>query len=74
MTKKLVFLMLVLVVAANCSFGQLVSPPSNVVGYVKIDIPLGSIATPVSKSFGLPFKFWTVSGTLPQYGQETFTL
>lgn len=72
MTKKLVFIMLVLLVAVSSSFGQLVSPPSNVVGYVKIDIAAGGTPTvPVVKAFGLPFKFWFVNGTLPQYGTES---
>lgn len=72
MTKKLVFLMLVLVVTVSSSFGQLVSSPSNVVGYVKVDIAAGGTpAVPVVKAFGLPFQFWFLNGALPQFGTES---
>jgi len=73
MMKKVVFLVVLMLVAFTC-FAQLQSGPSNVVGYVKI--VCGANATPgtqtVSTPFGLPFKFWYVpSAGIPTYGVES---
>jgi len=67
MLKKVLFVMLVLLVATTC-FAQLQSGPSNKVGYVKIPVTAGTISNAVSTPFGLPFKFWDCPGTVPQYG------
>ena len=64
--KKVMFVVVMLLVASAC-FAQLQSPPSNVVGYVKINA-LANAGTP----FGLPFKFWDVpTGGIPDYGVES---
>lgn len=67
MLKKVIFVMLALLIATS-AFAQLQSGPSNKVGYVKIEVPAGTTSVPASVPFGLPFKFWTVSGNVPQYG------
>jgi hypothetical protein len=66
MMKKVMFVVVMLLVASTC-FAQLQSPPSNVTGYVKITA-LASSFTP----FGLPFQFWDVpAGGVPTYGVES---
>lgn len=68
MLKKVLFVMLALLIATSC-FAQLQSGPSNKVGYVKITCGAGGTGSAaVSTPFGLPFKFWTVTGNIPQYG------
>lgn len=68
--KKVMFLVVMLLVASTC-FAQLQSGPSNVVGYVKIvalSNPAPGVQT-VSTPFGLPFRYWDVPvGGIPSYG------
>jgi hypothetical protein len=70
MMKKVMFLVVMLLVASTC-FAQLQSGPSNTVGYVKIVAvgdPAPGVQT-VSTSFALPFVFWDVPvGGIPTYG------
>lgn len=64
--KKVMFVVVLMLVATSC-FAQLQSGPSNVVGYVRVNVGATGY-TP----FGLPFKFWDVGvGGIPTYGVES---
>lgn len=68
---KKVLLVIVCLVFAATAFAQQ-SDPSNDVGYVKITVPgSGTPGIFTTWAFGLPFKFWTVTGGIPQYGNES---
>ncbi|MCL4306247.1 hypothetical protein KJZ99_10055 [bacterium] len=68
---KKVLLVIVCLVFAATAFAQQ-SDPSNDVGYVKINVPgSGTPGVVTTWGFGLPFKFWTVTGGIPQYGNES---
>jgi hypothetical protein len=68
---KKVLLVIVCLVFAASAFAQQ-SDPSNDVGYVKLNVTGSGTPGVISVlSFGLPFKFWVVTGGIPEYGNES---
>ncbi|MCB9367482.1 MAG: hypothetical protein H6506_01830 [Calditrichaeota bacterium] len=68
---KKALLVIVCLVFAATAFAQ-ESEISNDVGYVKLNVSGSGTPGVVSTlSFGLPFKFWVVTGGIPQYGNES---